>query len=127
MRPDSDLYISGLAAALWHLGSRDAARNAYMRALGLLEALEKKQHLTTEQSCRRAVYYARLGDSQMAQMTLDAVTRPQPEDQNVLYTSAVLAVAAGRKDAARKLLTNAVRHGYPVRLAKVDPDLEGIF
>jgi Flp pilus assembly protein TadD len=127
MRPDSDLYASGLAAALWHLGRRDAARNAYAQALGRLDALEKKQPLTAEQSCRRALCYARIGDIEMARVTLDGVVRSQPEDQNVLYTSAVLAAMDGRKDAARNLVGDAVRHGYPAGLAKADPDLEEIF
>ena len=127
MHPDSDLYLSGLAAALWHSGRKEAARGAYLRALALLDELEPKQPLTTEQQCRRALYYARLGDAEMARATLDTVTRFWPEDQNVLYTGAVLAAAEGRRSAAKKMISGAVQHGFSLGLAKVDPDLEAVF
>jgi Flp pilus assembly protein TadD len=127
IRPNSDLYESGIAAALWHLGREDAGRDAYRRALAMLDEQEQKQALTTEQRCRRALYFARLGDSEMARTTLNSVARSRPEDQTVLYTAAVLAVIDGRRDAARRLLSKALRHGYPPGIAKLDPDLRGIF
>lgn len=126
MRPNSDVYVSSLAASLWHLQKKAAARNAYVHALALLDEEEKKRPLTTVELCRRALDYSGLGDSEMAKMTLDAVSRSRPEDQDVLIAEAVVGIRDGQKEAARKMVAKALLHGYPAGLARLNPELEGL-
>jgi tetratricopeptide (TPR) repeat protein len=127
LRPQSDEYVAALADALWHSGNRNAARQAYSQALGLLDQSERSRPLDTEQRCRRALCFARLGDFDSARSALNAPTTADPQDQTVLYTAAVIAVLEGHRAAAKEHIANALRQGYPAGLAKVDPDLKDLF
>jgi hypothetical protein len=68
-----------------------------------------------------------LGDFTSADSALQTEVHSHPEDQTVLYTAAVLSSLEGQRVTAKQQIANAVRHGYPGGLAKVDPDLRGLF
>jgi serine/threonine protein kinase/Flp pilus assembly protein TadD len=127
IRPDSDRYLAALGDALSHAGKENAAREAYLRAMALLNRLERTRPLNIEERCRRALCFARLGDFTTADSALQTEIHSHPEDQTVLYTAAVLASLEGQRVTAKQQIANAVRHGYPGGLAKVDPDLRDLF
>jgi tetratricopeptide (TPR) repeat protein len=127
LRPQSDEYVVALADAQWHSGHKDAARQAYSQALGLLDQSERTRPLDADGRCRRALCFARLGDFDSARSALNAAVATDPRDQTVLYTAAVMAVLEGRRLAAKEHIANALRQGYPAGLAKVDPDLKDLF
>jgi tetratricopeptide (TPR) repeat protein len=127
LRPQSDQFVVALAEAEWHAGNKDAARQAYSQALGLLDRSEQTHPLQTEARCRRALCFARLGDFDSARAALKAVARTDTQDPTVLYTAAVMAVLERRQADAKEQIANALRQGYPAALAKADPDLKGLF
>lgn len=127
LRPQSDEYVVALADAQWHTGNQDAARQGYTQAMVLLDRREKTQALDTEARCRRALCFARLGDLDSARSALQVAAQPDPQDQTVLYTAAVLSFLNGYPAEARQQIAHAIRQGYPARLAKVDPDLRNLW
>jgi serine/threonine protein kinase/Flp pilus assembly protein TadD len=127
MRPTSDKYVAGLADALRQSDRKEAARDAYMRVLALLDRTAATRKLSIEQQCRRASALMRLGDGPTARSTLNAAARLQPQNPVVIYTSAIFAFNEGKPDAARRAIAEAISHGYPAALAKIDPDLAAVF
>jgi serine/threonine protein kinase/Flp pilus assembly protein TadD len=123
MRPQSDRYVAALAEAQWHAGERALARQTYARVMALLDQSERTGPLGTIERCRRALCFSRLGDFDAARSVWESARSSSPQDPMVDYTGALLAVAEGRRAAAKAQLANAIRNGYPPGLAKTDPDL----
>ncbi len=127
MRPLSERYVAALADAQRHAGQRSSSRQAYTRVLTMLDEVEHTRELNTHERCRRARCFLGLGDYDSANAAVDLLEKSGAQDQMVYYTAAVLAVVEGRLIDGRKQMANAFRHGYPDGLAKMDPDLNGLF
>jgi serine/threonine protein kinase len=127
LRPNSDKYVTGMADALWHSSQRESARESYLRGISLLADIALARSLSVEEVCRRARCFARLGDLAAAKAALKRLAPSSAQDQIFLYSNAVLAIMQGRPSAARGFIDNAVSRGYPLALAKMDPDLASIF
>jgi tetratricopeptide (TPR) repeat protein len=121
MRPNSDVYVAARADALRHLHRPQRARDAYTRALTLLEQLARTRLLSVEEQCRRAILLAKLGNRSAAASALDAIAA-NVENQDFDYACAIVALFEGRIDAANHHLKDAVRAGYPAMLIQMDPD-----
>jgi tetratricopeptide (TPR) repeat protein len=127
LRPNSDIYVGSMADALWHSGQRESARESYLQAIALLAHIALARPLSVEEACRRARCLARLGDSAAARAALKSLAPSNSQDRIFLYSSAVLAIMEGRPLEARGFIDNAVGHGYPLALVKMDPDLVSSF
>jgi tetratricopeptide (TPR) repeat protein len=127
LRPQSDRYLAALANAQRHAGQKAFARETYTRALAVLDVLEKARQLNTDERCRRALCFLGLGDFNSANASIDLLEKVGDHNQMVYYAAAVLAMMEGRRISAKEQITNALQHGYPIELAKADPDLKGLF
>lgn len=118
LRPNADRYILALANVLYRLKRSEPAREAYLRALTLLDRLAQSRPLTTEEQCRRAICFARLGDAASARAVLEISDSKHPE---VAFARATVALVEGRLTASKNYLADAVRLGYPPRQLDLDP------
>ncbi|HLK49632.1 MAG TPA: protein kinase [Bryobacteraceae bacterium] len=118
IRPNSDRYTLALADVLHRLKRNEQAREAYLRVLTLLERSAESRPLTTDEECRRAIGFARLGDFASAREVLD---RSDPKHPEVAFARATLALVEGRLTASKKYLDEAVRRGYPAMQLDLDP------
>jgi len=125
MRPNSELYVLALADVLRGLHRTEPAREAYTRALSLLDQLAQSRPLSLDEQSRRALCFARIGDWASARSALDAVAANANNPQ-VAYARAVVAVLDGHLAAAKRHLADAVRYGYPAALLDVDPAFDNL-
>jgi eukaryotic-like serine/threonine-protein kinase len=120
MRPNSQRYFLALADALQRLHRTEAARQAYVRALSLLDQFAQSRPLSMDEQSDRALCFAGIGDLPSARSALDAVAANASNPQ-VACARAVVARLEGRLEAANRYLADAVRYGYPAALLKIDP------
>ena len=120
MRPNSERYFLALADVLQRLHRTEAAREAYTRALSLLDQLAQSRTLSKDEQSDRALCFAGIGDLASARSALDAVAANANNPQ-VACARAVVARLEGRMEAANRHLADAVRYGYPAALLKIDP------
>ena len=126
MRPQYDRYVGGLADILRHLRRTAPAHDAYAQALALLETLAQSRPLSPSEQCRRAIYFARLGDPSAAEATLNTIggTAHLPD---LPFARAILELVQGRLSAANRQLKDAVQAGYPSALIELDPDFDDVY
>jgi len=120
MRPNSERYFLALADVLHRLHRTEAAREAYVRALSLLDQLAQSRTYSMDEQSLRALCFAGIGDLNSARSALDAVAANANNPQ-VACARAVVARMEGRRVAANRYLADAVRYGYPAALLKIDP------
>jgi tetratricopeptide (TPR) repeat protein len=123
VRPDSDKYLTGLGDALRQLDRASSAREAYTRALKLLDDRSISRALYPDERARRIRCLAWLGDRSEALSAGAAATREFPSNQSVLYTVALLEGMEGHSRARARDIADAIRAGYPPALLEHDPDL----
>lgn len=125
MRPQSDRYLAAFADVLRHLHRASPAHDAYARALALLETLAQSRPLSPAEQCRRAIYFARLGDPSAADAALNKIgeTTRLPD---VAFARAILDLVQGRLSTANRRLKEAVEAGYPSALVELDPDFDDV-
>ncbi|MCL5743292.1 MAG: protein kinase, partial [Acidobacteria bacterium] len=99
MRPNSERDVLALADVLRRLHRTEPAREAYMRALSLLDQLAQSRPLSLEEQSRRALCFAGIGDRASAQSVLDTVP-VNANNPHVAHASAVVALPEGRMAAA---------------------------
>ena len=125
MRPNSERYVLALADVLRGLHRTEPAREAYTRALSLLDQLAQSRPLSMDEQSRRALCFARIGDRTSARSALDAVPA-NANNPHVAHARAVVAVLEGRMAAAKRHLADAVRYGYPAALLDIDPAFDDL-
>jgi Flp pilus assembly protein TadD len=125
MRPNSERYFLALADVLLRLHRTEAAREAYSRALALLDQLAQSRPLSMDEQSDRALCFAGIGDLNSARSALDALAANASNPQ-VACARAVVARREGRREAANRHLADAVRYGYPAALLKIDPALSDL-
>jgi tetratricopeptide (TPR) repeat protein len=125
MRPNSERYVLALADVLSRLHRTEPAREAYARALSLLDQLAQSRPLSMDEQSRRALCFAGIGDRTSARSALDAMPA-NANNPNVAHARAVVAVLDGRMAAAKRHLADAVRSGYPAALLDLDPAFENL-
>jgi tetratricopeptide (TPR) repeat protein len=120
MRPNSEQYFLALADVLQRLHRTEAAREAYVRALSLLDQSAQSRTYSMDEQSDRALCFAGIGDMTSARSALDAVPANAHNPQ-VAYARAVIARREGRMETANSHLADAVRYGYPAALLEIDP------
>jgi TolB-like protein/DNA-binding winged helix-turn-helix (wHTH) protein/tetratricopeptide (TPR) repeat protein len=116
-----------LAAALGRLpDQQDASREAYQRAIRLfLQRLALNPSSTIDISLL-ATSHAWLGDRGEAERALERLEEVAPDQAQTSYFGAKVAIALGDLEVATERVHDALRRGYPVAIARVDPELEPI-
>jgi Flp pilus assembly protein TadD len=120
MRPNSERYFLALADVLRRLHRTEPAREAYVRALSLLDQLAQTRPLSMDEQSNRALCFAGIGDLRSARSALDSMAANASNPQ-VACARAVVARLEGRMEAANRHLADAIRYGYSAALLKIDP------
>jgi len=124
LSPNDALAVGNLADSYRWSGDKDKAKAMYERAIALaLKALRvNPQDAGTLGNL--AFFYAKNGDSKKG---LDFIRRARSIDANdndLMYKEAVVDTIAGQQTEALASLRAALQKGYPVQLAKNDPELK---
>ena len=121
IRPVSAVTYRNLGDAYMHLGRKDDARRAYLKAV---EQAEEEVSISPNARAiaRLAVYQAKAGDDAAAMRTLKRAQAMARDDQQVLQRAGVVHALAGRTGPALEMLEKAVANGYSKRLIAEDED-----
>jgi TolB-like protein/DNA-binding winged helix-turn-helix (wHTH) protein/Tfp pilus assembly protein PilF len=107
-------------------GEQDASRQAYERAIRLfLQRLALNPNDTGDLRLL-ATSYAWLGDRREAERTLERLESVAPDQGATWFAAAKVALAFGELETATEHVREALLRGYPVGLARIDPELEPI-
>ena len=121
IRPVSAVTYRNLGDAYMHLGRKDDARRAYLRAV---EQAEEAVSISpnARDIARLAVYQAKAGDDAAAMRSLKRAQAMSRDDQQVLHRAGVVHALAGRSGPALEMLEKAIAHGYSKRAIAEDED-----
>jgi tetratricopeptide (TPR) repeat protein len=121
IRPVSAVTYRNLGDAYTHLGRKDDARRAYLKAV---EQAEEEVSISPNARAiaRLAVYQAKAGDDAAAVRSLKRAQAMARDDQQVLQRAGVVHALAGRTAPALEMLEKAVANGYSKRLIAEDED-----
>jgi serine/threonine protein kinase/Tfp pilus assembly protein PilF len=107
----------------WTPGNEQRAREAFTRALQLLEERLKAEPENGELRSRRALLLAKRGDRDLAMSVADPLARSTGQDANTLYRLALAYELAGARDRALTQLDRAIGSGYSTEELRKDPEL----
>ena len=102
---------------------RAPQREAYRRAIGLLEADLALTPRDPDVLTSLALALAFTGRSDAARQKADEALALEPEAPDVLRSAALVYLAAGERERALGYLESAVAHGYSVAELRHDPEL----
>ncbi len=124
LSPNDALAVGNLADSYRWAGDKDKAKAMYDRAIALaLKALGVNPQ-DANSAGNLASFYAKNGDSKKG---LDFIRRARtidPNNNDLMYKEAVVDTIAGQQTEALASLRAALQKGYPVELAKNDPELK---
>ncbi len=104
-------------------GREDEAKDAYLRALQMLdEILRDGGALNAAQRSRRSLYRARSGDTEGALADLNGLEDADWEQPDILYRAAVVQELSNHRELALNTLARALEAGYPLGEVRRDPD-----
>lgn len=110
LQPKHLLVWSNLADSYRWAGMTDKARDSYQQALLLLDARLKDAPNSAKLKLRRALYLAKSGQIEQAQLLLDDISTMLDNQMRVM--AAQVAEICGRRQQALDLLRQAVASGY---------------
>lgn len=121
IRPVSAVTYRNLGDAYRHLGRKDDARRAYLKAV---EQAEEAVSVSpnARDIARLAVYQAKAGDDAAAMRSLKRAQAMSRDDQQVLQRAGVVHALAGRVDLALQMVEKAIANGYSKRAIAEDED-----
>jgi serine/threonine protein kinase/Flp pilus assembly protein TadD len=124
--PSSYENIGGLADAYLQLGQREKAMANYETAIKLAVKATQVNASDAITLGELALYYAKKGDLSKAQNFI-AKARGIDANNNVLiYNDAMIQTLSGKKENALRLLREALKNGFPVGMAKSEPELASL-
>jgi Flp pilus assembly protein TadD len=123
IRPQSAVTHRNLGDAYTHLGRKDEARRAYLKAVEQAQEEVALKPSDARAIARLAVYQAKAGDDTAAMRSLSHAQLLAADDQQVLQRAAVVHALAGRTSEALDAIEKAIRNGYSRRLAAEEEDL----
>ena len=124
--PASYENIGGLADAYLQLGQREKAMANYETAIKLAVKATQVNASDAITLGELALYYAKKGDLNRAQNFI-AKARALDANNNVLiYNDAMIQALSGHQKEALKLLREALKNGFPVGMAKSEPELASL-
>jgi len=126
MDPASHEDIAGLADAYRQLGQRDKAKSNYDTAIKL--ALRAYQVNTRDARTlgELALYYAKNGDLSRAQNFIAKAREIDANNNELIYNDAMIQALSGKQADALRLLRGALKNGFPVGMAKSEPELASL-
>jgi serine/threonine-protein kinase len=122
--PNSYLRWANLGDALiWIPGRNVQAREAYQKALTLLEPQLKRSPSDATLMSRMALFSARTGDSGRSIVLLEKATTLAPTGPDVQFRAGLAYELLGKRELALAALAQAKKNGYPVNAIESEPDL----
>jgi serine/threonine-protein kinase len=110
----------------WTAGGRERAREAYQRAIQLLEQQLARDPGNVRDRSRLALYLSKQGDPPRALRELGAIADLANRDANTLYRASVTYELIGDRGKALHWLGVALEKGYSMRDVSTDPELSGL-
>ena len=123
IRPRSAVTHRNLGDAYQHLGRREEAKRAYLKAVAQAEEELAVAPSDARAIARLAVYQAKAGDDAAATRTIRRALAQAPDDPQVLQRSGVIHALAGRGEPALDAIEKAVANGFARRLVAEEEDL----
>jgi serine/threonine protein kinase/Flp pilus assembly protein TadD len=123
LNPRSDLYQGNLGEAYRTAGDTQRARAAYVNAVPLAEDALRVSPNNARLMARLAVFLAKAGRIQEASAQLSSALANSPENPEILYSKAQFAVIQNQYSEGARALKEALRKGYPIKVAARDPEL----
>ena len=124
--PTSHANIAGLADAYLQLGQRDKAMSSYEAAIKLaLKAYQVNNRDATTLGAL-ALYYAKKGDLNRAQNFIAKAREIDANDNVLIYNDAMIQALSGKLANGLKLLREALKSGFPIGIAKSEPELAAL-
>ena len=105
--PPSTIGYTDLGDALFHLGRRNAAREAYRRAAALAENELSRDPRRADTRALLAICSARLGDGRRAEYELTQALALEPESAVVMRDAVLAYEILGRRDRSLDILRGA--------------------
>jgi len=121
--PGSEINLGNLADAYRWSGKAAEANTTYAKAI---EAGLKALAVNSRDAARMgriALYYAKKGDKTRAADFIRRARSIDPSDGTIVYAQAVVTCLAGDQQEALPALQEALSKGYPVQIARNDPEL----
>jgi len=122
IRPQSAVTHRNLGDAYMHLGRKDEARRAYLKAVEQAKVAVSLGPSNAREIARLAVYQAKAGDDAEATRSLNRALSLAPDDQQVLQRAAVVHALARRSGPALDAIEKAITKGYSKRLIADEED-----
>ena len=122
IRPIGAVTYRNLGDAYMHLGRKDDAKRAYLKAVEQAEEEVSVSPSNARAIARLAVYQAKAKDDAAATRSLRRAVSLTPDDQQVLQRAGVVHALAGRTGPALDALEKAIANGYSKRLIAEDED-----
>jgi serine/threonine-protein kinase len=121
--PKSYLRWANLAdTLLWIPGRKSEARDAYMKALALLEPRLLRTPEDATLLSRMGLYSARAGDRARSVELLQKATAMAPSSPDVQFRAALAYELLGDRELALGTLAKAKKNGYPSSAIESEPD-----
>jgi len=124
--PNSALFWTNLADALYIAGRRDEAGEAFRRAAGIAEPGMAVNPSHWESLTSLAWARQMLGDEESAASLIECALAVAPNDPYSYYYKALIELQQGDSAEAVEALVRAVDLGYPRALLRAEPYLEPV-
>ncbi len=124
--PSSHENIAGLADAYLQLGQRDKAMSNYDTAIKLALKAYKVNPSDAITLGELALYYAKKGDLSRAQNFIAKAREIDANNNVLIYNDAMIQALSNKPAGALKLLQEALKSGFPVGMAKSEPELASL-
>ena len=124
--PTSHENIGGLADAYLQLGQRDKAMSNYETAINLALKALKVNDGDAITLGELALYYAKKGDLSRAQNFIAKARAIDANNNALIYYDAMIQTLDHKPAEALKLLRDALKNGFPVGMAKSEPELASL-
>jgi tetratricopeptide (TPR) repeat protein len=122
IRPIGAVTYRNLGDAYLHLGRKDDAKRAYLKAVEQAEVEVSVSPSSGRAIARLAAYQAKAGDDAAAMRNVTRALALTPDDQQVLQRAGVVHALAGRTGPALEALEKAIANGYSRRAIAEDED-----
>ncbi|HUA17465.1 MAG TPA: protein kinase [Bryobacteraceae bacterium] len=126
LSPNDYGAVGNLADGYRWTGANDKAKAAYERAIALVYKALQVNPKDAAALGFLGVYYAKDGDSRKGLDFIQRARTLDPNDTQLMYFEAVIDALANQQPEALKSLRAALEKGYPVEMARTDPDLKAL-
>jgi eukaryotic-like serine/threonine-protein kinase len=126
MKPNEEVWVGNLADAYRWAGQPEKAKATYDKAIALAykELEVNPRNPTALESL--ALYYAKKGEAAQGLEFIRRARDIDPNNNQFIYSEAMVQTLAGRRDEALKTLREAFRKGYSTEEANRDPELKSL-